>query len=203
MGGEAGRVAASGTQHRRPAAEGSRPAGADEWRESRQRAQGVEAAGAGTSTGRRVEGEEASGAPLGDKVRFGNTIDGAGILLQSECIFSWSRAIKIRRSPFQVCMVARERPFAPDTLLVKYRCISAYHFTTVLSLLLPYIIILFLHLLSTNHKCTQHCYFPLLLKPAAQKVKMDENCLTRSSRLHVTPVAVPVELWSLLPFHFT
>jgi hypothetical protein len=44
-----------------------------------------------------------------------------------------------------------------------YRCISAYLFITVLSLLLPCIIILFLHLLSTNHKCTQPCYFPLLL----------------------------------------
>jgi hypothetical protein len=44
---------------------------------------------------------------------------------------------------------------------------SAYHFIIVLSLLLPCITILFLHLLSTNHKCTQPCYFPLLLKPAA------------------------------------
>jgi hypothetical protein len=52
---------------------------------------------------------------------------------------------------------------------VMYRCISAYPFITVLSLLLPWIIILFLHLLSTNHKCTQPCYFSLLLKPAAQK----------------------------------
>jgi hypothetical protein len=41
-----------------------------------------------------------------------------------------------------------------------YRCIYAYPFITVLSWLLPYIIILFLHLLSTNHKCTQPCYFP-------------------------------------------
>jgi hypothetical protein len=40
-----------------------------------------------------------------------------------------------------------------------YRCISADPFITVLSLLLPCIIILFLHLLSTNHKCTQPCYF--------------------------------------------
>jgi hypothetical protein len=47
-----------------------------------------------------------------------------------------------------------------------YRCISAYHFITALSFLLPYIIILFMHLLSTNHNCTQPCYFPLLLKPA-------------------------------------
>jgi hypothetical protein len=29
----------------------------------------------------------------------------------------------------------------------------------------------FLHLLSTNDKCTQSCYFPLLLKPTAQKEK--------------------------------
>jgi hypothetical protein len=50
--------------------------------------------------------------------------------------------------------------------------ISTYHFITVLFLLLPCIIILFLHLLSTNHKCTQPYYFPLLLKPA-QKEKMD------------------------------
>jgi hypothetical protein len=41
-----------------------------------------------------------------------------------------------------------------------YRCISAYPFITVLSLLLPCIIILFLNLLSTNHKCIQPCYFP-------------------------------------------
>jgi hypothetical protein len=54
-----------------------------------------------------------------------------------------------------------------------YRSIFAYPFITVLSLVLPCIIILFLHLLSTNHKCTQPCYFPLLLKPAALKEMMD------------------------------
>jgi hypothetical protein len=43
----------------------------------------------------------------------------------------------------------------------------------VFTLLLPLHIIYFLHLLSTNHKCTQPCYFPLLLKPAAQKEMMD------------------------------
>jgi hypothetical protein len=80
--------------------------------------------------------------------------------------------------------------------------ISAYHFIIVLSLLLSCIIIVFLHLLSTNHKCIQPYYFPLLLKPAAQKEKMDWNSLTRSSRLRVAPVAVPVELWSLSLFHF-
>jgi hypothetical protein len=76
-------------------------------------------------------------------------------------------------------------------------CISAYSFITILSLLLPCIIILFLHLLSINHKCTQPCHFPLLLKPAAQKEKMDWNSSTRSSRLHVAPVVVPMVLWSL------
>jgi hypothetical protein len=55
-------------------------------------------------------------------------------------------------------------------------------------------IIYFLHLLSTNHKYTQPCYFPLLLKPAAQKEKMDWNSSTRSSRLRVAPIVVPVVL---------
>jgi hypothetical protein len=75
--------------------------------------------------------------------------------------------------------------------------ILAYHLITVLSLLLPCIIILFLHLLSTNHKCTQPCNFPLLCGPAAQKEKMDWNSSTKSSRLCVASVAIPVELWSL------
>jgi hypothetical protein len=75
-------------------------------------------------------------------------------------------------------------------------------FITVLSLLLPYIITLFLHLLSTNHKCTQPCYFPLLLKHDTQKEKMVWNSLTRSSRLRVAPVAIIVKLWSLSLFCF-
>jgi hypothetical protein len=72
-----------------------------------------------------------------------------------------------------------------------YRCISAYPFITVLSLLLSCIIILFLHLLSINHKCTQPCYFSLLLKPDAQKEGMDWNSSTRNSRLRVAPTVVP------------
>jgi hypothetical protein len=79
--------------------------------------------------------------------------------------------------------------------------ISAYHLISVLSLLLPCIIILFLHLLRTNHKCTQPCYFSLLLKPAAQE-KMEWNSLTRSSRLRVALVAIPMDLWSLQLFCF-
>jgi hypothetical protein len=82
-----------------------------------------------------------------------------------------------------------------------YRCISTYPFITVLSLLLPRIITLFLHLLSTNHKCTQPCYFPQLLKPATQKERMDWNSSTRCSRLRVAPVVVPMVLWSLPLFH--
>jgi hypothetical protein len=77
---------------------------------------------------------------------------------------------------------------------VRYRCISAYPSITFLSLVLPCIIILFLHLLSNNHKCTQPYYFPLLLKSAAQKERMDWNFSTRSSRLRVTPVVVHVVL---------
>jgi hypothetical protein len=53
---------------------------------------------------------------------------------------------------------------------------------------------IFLHLLSTDHKCTQPCYFLLLLKPAVQKEKMDWNSLMRSSRLRVAPVAILVVL---------
>jgi hypothetical protein len=70
-----------------------------------------------------------------------------------------------------------------------YRCISAYPFITVLSTLLHCIIILFLHLLSTNHKCTQPCYFSLLLKHAAQKERMDWNSSTTSSRLRVAQLS--------------
>jgi hypothetical protein len=81
-----------------------------------------------------------------------------------------------------------------------YRSISAYPFIIILSLLLPCIIILFLHLLSTDHKCTQPCYFPLLLKPPAQKERMSWNSLTRSSTLRVASVVVHVVLWSLSLF---
>jgi hypothetical protein len=85
-------------------------------------------------------------------------------------------------------------------LIIEESCISAFlliYFILVLSLLLPCIIILFLHLLGTNNKCTQPCYFPLLLKPVAQNEKMDWNSSMRSSRLHVTPVVIPMVLWSL------
>jgi hypothetical protein len=44
---------------------------------------------------------------------------------------------------------------------------------------------------------------PLLLKLAAQKEKMDWNSSMRSSRLRVSPVAVPMVLLSLPLFRFT
>jgi hypothetical protein len=45
-------------------------------------------------------------------------------------------------------------------------------------------------------------YSTLLFSPAAQKVKMDWNSSTMSSRLCVVPVAVLVELWNLPLFRF-
>jgi hypothetical protein len=80
-----------------------------------------------------------------------------------------------------------------------YFCLQPY---TLFTLILSLHIIFSLHLLSTNYKCTQPCYFPLLLKPAAQKEKMDWNSSMRSSRLFVAPVTIPVELYSLLMFYF-
>jgi hypothetical protein len=41
----------------------------------------------------------------------------------------------------------------------------------------------------------------LLFSLAAQKERMDWNSSTRSSRLRVAPVVVPVVLWSLPLFH--
>jgi hypothetical protein len=78
-------------------------------------------------------------------------------------------------------------------------CLQPY---AIFSLSLPLHIIYLLHLLSTNHKCTQPCYFPLLLKHAAQKQKMDWNSSMRSSRLCVAPVTIPMVLWSLPLFRF-
>jgi hypothetical protein len=82
--------------------------------------------------------------------------------------------------------------------------IGAFLLTT---LCLIYLVIIFtFHLFTAlpeyNHKCTQPCYFPLLLKHVAQKEKMGWNSSTRSSMLRGAPVIVPVMLWSLLLFCF-
>jgi hypothetical protein len=64
---------------------------------------------------------------------------------------------------------------------MSFSALQPYYSYTLL--LLPCIIIFSLHLLSISHKCTQPCFFPLLNKPVAQKVKLDWNSLTRSYKL--------------------
>jgi hypothetical protein len=89
-------------------------------------------------------------------------------------------------------------------LIIGESCISAF----LLILLLQYYRCYYLAL--SFYSCT--CWvstisvlnlaiFPLLLKHVAQKKRMDWNFSTRSSRLHVAPVVVPV-VWSLPLFHF-
>jgi hypothetical protein len=58
-----------------------------------------------------------------------------------------------------------------------YMCISALHPYYLLPYYYLFYTILFLHLLSTNNKCTQPCYFSLLLKPAAQKMVMENSSM--------------------------
>jgi hypothetical protein len=48
-----------------------------------------------------------------------------------------------------------------------YFCLQPYYYFTLL--LLPCIIILFLHLLSTNYKYTQPCYFPPTIQTCCSK----------------------------------
>jgi hypothetical protein len=55
----------------------------------------------------------------------------------------------------------------------------------------------FLHLLSTNHKCTQPCYFSMLLKLAAQKLKKIWDSSMRRSRRAITIGRLLVKLWCL------
>jgi hypothetical protein len=75
--------------------------------------------------------------------------------------------------------------FLHITLLYLYPCHYTLH------------IIISHHLLSTNHNCTQPCPFPMLLKPAAQKLKKIWDSSTRSCRRAITLDRLPVELWSL------
>jgi hypothetical protein len=91
-------------------------------------------------------------------------------------------------------------------LIIRESCICAFLLILLLQFYPCYYLalsFLFLHLLSINHKCIQHCYFLLLLKPAAQKERMNWNSSMRSSRLRVAPVVVPVVLWSLSLFRST
>jgi hypothetical protein len=76
-------------------------------------------------------------------------------------------------------------------------CFFAFNLIIALSLILYPSYHYFLHLLSTNHKCTQPCYFLLLYIPAAQKLKEILNSLMRSSRRAITPDRLPLVLWCL------
>jgi hypothetical protein len=70
-----------------------------------------------------------------------------------------------------------------------------YSLIILFTLFLTFHIIYFLHLLSTNHKCTESCYFLLLYKPAAQEVKtVMKNVSMMSSSLCAALVTVPVVL---------
>jgi 1,4-dihydroxy-2-naphthoate octaprenyltransferase len=85
-----------------------------------------------------------------------------------------------------------------------YRCVSTYNLITLFTVLLPFAYHFILALAKYHHRCTQTCYFLLLYKPTAQKVKMVmKNSSMRSSRLCAASVAIPVVLWSLLLFCFT
>jgi hypothetical protein len=76
-------------------------------------------------------------------------------------------------------------------------CFSVFNLIIVLPLILYHAYHYLLHLLSTNHKCTQPYYFFLLYKPTAQKLKEILNSLMRSSRRVITPGRLHVVLWCL------
>jgi hypothetical protein len=52
-------------------------------------------------------------------------------------------------------------------------CFSAFNLIIVLPLILYPAYHYFLHLLSTNHKCTQPCYFPLAVQTCYSKADED------------------------------
>jgi hypothetical protein len=56
-------------------------------------------------------------------------------------------------------------------------CISAYSLIPQLPCYYPLHIIYFLHLLSTNHKCTQPCYFPLAVQTCCSEAEIDFGVL--------------------------
>jgi hypothetical protein len=85
-------------------------------------------------------------------------------------------------------------------LIINESSVCAFLLTTLylIYLIITFLhIIYFLHLLSTNYKCTQHCYFSLSLKPTAQKLKKIWSTSIWCSRRAIAPGRLPVELWCL------
>jgi hypothetical protein len=79
-------------------------------------------------------------------------------------------------------------------------CLQPY---TLFTLLLPFAYHLFPALAEYQPSVYSTLLFsPLLYKPTPQKVMKDWNSSTRSFRLCVAKVVVPVELWCLPLFHF-
>jgi hypothetical protein len=74
-------------------------------------------------------------------------------------------------------------------------CFSTFNLIIDLLLILYHAYHYFLHLLSTNYKCTQPCCFLMLLKPAAQMLKKIWDSSMRSSRQAIALGRMPVELW--------
>jgi hypothetical protein len=84
-------------------------------------------------------------------------------------------------------------------LLINESSVGAY---LLIALCLTYFVVTFTYHLFTTLVEYQPYYFPLLLKLATKKDKMDWNYSMRRSRLRVASVAIPVVLWSLPLFHF-
>jgi hypothetical protein len=73
-------------------------------------------------------------------------------------------------------------------------CLQSY---TSFTLILPLYIIYFLHLLSTNHKCNQLCYFSHTTQTCYSELKKIWSTLKWCSRQAIAPDQLPVELWCL------
>jgi hypothetical protein len=73
-------------------------------------------------------------------------------------------------------------------------CFSAFNLIIALLLILYHAYHYFLHFMSTNHKYTQPCYFPMPLNPVAHKLKKIWDFLMRSSRRAITSSRLLVEL---------
>jgi hypothetical protein len=53
-------------------------------------------------------------------------------------------------------------------------CISTFHLLQLYLVITHCISLIFLHLLSTNHKCTQPCYFPPVIQTYCSEDAVEE-----------------------------